>query len=166
MHSCCHQGRTPPCTDLLIERRPARVVVAMHDPNPRVAGQGIFQLREAGIEVEVGLLEDEARRLNEAFIKYITTQMPFVIAKCGMSLDGKIATRAGDARWVTGETSRRMVHRKALTKGKFDGRPVVPTRFTRACPRGHIDDLDWRLYVHGPGDSCKRQLWLDERGAL
>lgn len=111
LEPCCHHGRTPPCTDLLISEKPARVVVAMPDPNPVVSGKGIFELRNAGITVDVGVLEDEARRLNEVFCKYIVTQMPFVIAKCGMSLDGKIATRTGDSKWVTGEESRAMVHR-------------------------------------------------------
>lgn len=110
LEPCCFHGRTPPCTDLIIKHKPSRVVVAMPDPNPKVAGEGIFQLRNAGIEVEAGLLEDEARRLNEAFCKHIVTRMPFVIAKCGMSLDGKIATRTGDSRWVTSEASRRRVH--------------------------------------------------------
>jgi diaminohydroxyphosphoribosylaminopyrimidine deaminase / 5-amino-6-(5-phosphoribosylamino)uracil reductase len=110
LEPCCYEGRTPPCVDLLRERKPKRVIVAMEDPNPKVAGRGIEALREAGVEVSVGLLEDQARKLNEAFIKYITTGMPFVIAKCGMSLDGKIATRTGDSRWVTGEESRKQVH--------------------------------------------------------
>jgi diaminohydroxyphosphoribosylaminopyrimidine deaminase/5-amino-6-(5-phosphoribosylamino)uracil reductase len=111
LEPCTNHGRTPPCTDFIIEHKPARVVVALHDPNPRICGEGIFKLREAGIDVEVGLLEDEARQLNEIFIKYITTGTPFVTAKVGMSLDGKIATRTGDSRWVTGEDSRRMVHK-------------------------------------------------------
>jgi diaminohydroxyphosphoribosylaminopyrimidine deaminase / 5-amino-6-(5-phosphoribosylamino)uracil reductase len=110
LEPCSHTGRTPPCADLIAEKKPERVVAAMADPNPLVAGQGISQLRQAGIEVDVGLLEAEARQLNEVFIKYITTKQPFVIAKCGMSLDGKIATRTGDSRWVTGETSRHLVH--------------------------------------------------------
>lgn len=111
LEPCCHRDkRTPPCTDLLISHKPDRVVVAMHDPNPKVSGEGIFALRNAGVEVEVGLMEDEARRLNEVFRKHITTGLPFVIAKCAMSLDGKIATRTGDSKWVTGEASRRMVH--------------------------------------------------------
>lgn len=110
LEPCCFHGKTPPCTDLIIQHKPARVIVAMHDPNPKVSGEGIFQLRNAGIEVEAGVLEDDARRLNEVFCKFITTHMPFVIAKCGMSLDGKIATRTGDSRWVTCEASRKMVH--------------------------------------------------------
>lgn len=110
LEPCTHEGRTGPCADYIVQHKPARVVVAMHDPNPRVSGEGIFRLRNAGIETDVGLLENEARALNEVFCKYIVTRMPFVIAKCGMTLDGKIATRTGDSKWVTSETSRRMVH--------------------------------------------------------
>jgi len=110
LEPCSHVGRTSPCTEFIINHKPARVVVAMHDPNPRVSGEGIFLLRNAGIQVDVGVLEDEARKLNEVYCKYIMTRVPFVIAKCGMTLDGKIATRTGDSKWVTSETSRQMVH--------------------------------------------------------
>ena len=110
LEPCSYYGKTPPCSDQLVKHKPYRVVVAMDDPNPRVAGEGICHLGAAGIKVEVGLLEDEARNLNEVFVKYITKKMPFVIAKCGMTLDGKIATHTGDSKWITCEESRRMVH--------------------------------------------------------
>lgn len=110
LEPCAHHGRTPPCAPELIQRRPARVVAAMEDPNPKVAGEGAAQLRAAGVAVDIGVCAEAARTLNEAYIKHTTTGRPFVIAKCGMSLDGKIATRTGDSRWVTGEASRRVVH--------------------------------------------------------
>jgi diaminohydroxyphosphoribosylaminopyrimidine deaminase/5-amino-6-(5-phosphoribosylamino)uracil reductase len=110
LEPCCHYGKTPPCTETLIEAGIARVVVATFDPNPVVAGKGVRCLREAGIAVEIGPLEEEAVRLNEAYFKYIQTRRPFVILKAALSLDGKLATRTGDSRWITGEVARRRVH--------------------------------------------------------
>jgi diaminohydroxyphosphoribosylaminopyrimidine deaminase/5-amino-6-(5-phosphoribosylamino)uracil reductase len=110
LEPCSHHARTPPCAELLVKLKPSRVVVAMEDPNPLVSGRGLQLLRNAGIQVEVGLLEDKARQLNEVFIKYITTGLPFVIAKCGMSLDGKIATHTGDSKWITSKKSREHSH--------------------------------------------------------
>jgi len=110
LEPCAHYGRTAPCTDLFLTHRPSRIVIAMEDPNPHVKGGGIEILRSAGITVEVGLLEKEAARLNEIFIKYSKTGMPWVTAKCAMSLDGKIATHTGHSRWITGMTARLATH--------------------------------------------------------
>lgn len=110
LEPCSHYGRTPPCTEKIIASGVKKVVAAMVDPNPKVAGLGLQQLRKAGIEVEIGLCEDEAKRLNQVFLKYISTGKPFVILKTGMSLDGKIATRNGDSKWITSEESRAYVH--------------------------------------------------------
>jgi diaminohydroxyphosphoribosylaminopyrimidine deaminase/5-amino-6-(5-phosphoribosylamino)uracil reductase len=97
LEPCCHQGRTSPCVDAVIAARVRRVVTAMSDPNPLVAGNGIAKLRAAGIQVEVGLLESEARKLNEAFARYILTRRPLVTLKSGMTLDGKIAPPPGES---------------------------------------------------------------------
>lgn len=110
LEPCNHFGRTPPCADAVIRAGVKRVVVGLADPNPLVSGRGIRKLRQAGIQVEVGLLREECRRLNEAFCKYITRRLPFVILKLAASLDGKIATSTGDSRWITDEAARRHVH--------------------------------------------------------
>ncbi|MFT9847475.1 bifunctional diaminohydroxyphosphoribosylaminopyrimidine deaminase/5-amino-6-(5-phosphoribosylamino)uracil reductase RibD [Aneurinibacillus sp. REN35] len=111
LEPCSHYGRTPPCADALIEQGIQRVVIAMLDPNPLVAGQGIARLENAGIEVLTGIGEMEAKRINEAFVKFITTKKPFVTVKTAMTLDGKVATYAGSSRWITGEEARLEVHR-------------------------------------------------------
>ncbi|MBU4258377.1 MAG: bifunctional diaminohydroxyphosphoribosylaminopyrimidine deaminase/5-amino-6-(5-phosphoribosylamino)uracil reductase RibD [Desulfobacteraceae bacterium] len=111
LEPCNHMGRTPPCTLKIIEAGIKRVVVAMKDPNSDVKGGGIDYLKNKGIDVTIGICEDEAKRLNEAFIKYVETGLPFVTLKCAATLDGRIATRTGNARWVSGEESRRYVHK-------------------------------------------------------
>jgi len=110
LEPCSHQGRTPPCADLIIESGIRTVVAAMSDPNPRVAGQGFQKLQNTGILLRIGVLAAEAQKLNEIFIKYITTGLPFVLLKSAISLDGKIATRTGNSKWISGEVSRQVVH--------------------------------------------------------
>ena len=110
LEPCSHYGRTPPCSRALIRAGIKEVVAGMKDPNLLVAGRGFRELRRGGIQVRAGLLEQECRTLNEAFIKYITRQLPFVTLKLAASLDGKIAAVSGDAHWISSEASRRMVH--------------------------------------------------------
>ncbi|AIQ13559.1 bifunctional diaminohydroxyphosphoribosylaminopyrimidine deaminase/5-amino-6-(5-phosphoribosylamino)uracil reductase RibD [Paenibacillus durus] len=110
LEPCSHYGKTPPCSERLIAEGVTRVVIACEDPNPQVAGRGIAMLRKAGIEVEVGLLRERALRLNEKFIKYILTKQPFVTLKSASTLDGKIATRTGDSKWISNEAARGIVH--------------------------------------------------------
>ena len=110
LEPCSHQGRTAPCANALIEARVARVVTAMQDPNPEVNGRGLERLIRAGIQIECGILEEEARRLNETFITYKTKHRPLGILKIAMTLDGKIATRTGESQWITSEESRALVH--------------------------------------------------------
>ncbi len=105
-----HHGKTPPCTKLLIEKGIARCVIAMEDPNPNVSGAGTRELRAAGIAVEIGLLEREARELNRFFIKHITTGLSYVTMKLASTLDGRSALANGESKWITSEASRRKVH--------------------------------------------------------
>jgi len=110
LEPCNHTGRTPPCCDAIIAAGVSRVMAAMRDPNPITNGRGISRLRGAGISVRVGLLAQEARALNEPFCKAMTTGLPWVVAKVGQSLDGKIATARGESRWITSPTARRLGH--------------------------------------------------------
>ena len=111
LEPCAHYGRTPPCADALAEAGVASVHIAVMDPAPHTAGRGVERLREAGIPVTVDDGPPEARRLVEAFAKHVNTGLPFVVAKFAMSLDGRIAARSGDSRWISNETSRREAHR-------------------------------------------------------
>lgn len=118
LEPCCHQGKTPPCTDIIIEKKIARVFVGSMDSNPLVAGKGVQILRDHGIYVETGILDAECRKLNEVFYHYIATKTPFMVMKYAMTLDGKIACATGDSKWVTGEIARTQVHRM---RGRYRG---------------------------------------------
>jgi len=154
LEPCCHHGKTPPCTEALLRAKPARVVVAMKDPFAQVAGKGIEQLRAAGIEVEVGVLEAEARWLNAPYLKLIETGRPWVIAKWAMTLDGKIATRTGSSRWISSEQSRAVVHR---LRGRMDGVMVGRRTAQRDDPL---------LTARPPGPRTATRIVLDTRAVL
>ncbi len=117
LEPCCHHGKTPPCVDALLAAGVKRVVAAMRDPNPAVRGRGFRVLRAAGVQVEIGLLEAEALRLTAPFCKIIRTRRPWVLLKWAQSVDGRIATRAGDSRWISDEAARRHAH---AVRGRVD----------------------------------------------
>lgn len=110
LEPCCHYGKTPPCTEAILEQKIARVVIGSRDPNPKVAGKGVDVLRKAGVIVETDFMREECDRLNPVFFHYITTGMPYVVMKYAMTADGKIATKTGASKWISGEQSRAMVH--------------------------------------------------------
>lgn len=111
LEPCSHTGKTPPCTDRILQAGVRKVVVAMQDPNPLVNGRGLAKLHDAGVRIKTGVLQDKAARLNEVFVKYISTKRPFLTMKAAMTLDGKIATRTKASRWISGERSREYGHR-------------------------------------------------------
>jgi diaminohydroxyphosphoribosylaminopyrimidine deaminase/5-amino-6-(5-phosphoribosylamino)uracil reductase len=154
LEPCCHQGKTPPCTDAVIAAGIRRVVVAQRDPYPAVSGGGIAALRQAGIEVEVGLCEAAARRLNAPYRKLIETGRPWVIAKWAMTLDGKLATTAGQSRWISGEASRAVVHQ---LRGRVDAIIVG---------RGTVEVDDPLLTARPPGPRVATRVVLDSQASL
>jgi diaminohydroxyphosphoribosylaminopyrimidine deaminase / 5-amino-6-(5-phosphoribosylamino)uracil reductase len=111
LEPCSHSGKTPPCCDALIRAGVKRVIAGIGDPNPLVNGNGFKTLNEAGIQTFCGVLEDECRKINRSFIKHVSTGLPYVTFKCAMTLDGNIATATGESRWISGEQSRRHVHK-------------------------------------------------------
>ena len=158
LEPCSHYGRTPPCVKAIIDAGILKVHTAMIDPNPIVSGKGINQLKEAGIEVFVGEHEEKAREINEGYIKFITTGVPFVIAKYAMSLDGKIATREGDSRWISNEDARSYVHRlRHIVDAIMVGANTVindnPRLSARGCSgKGGITKIQpMRIIIDGKG---------------
>jgi len=142
LEPCCHHGKTPPCTEAVIAAGIRRVIAAMSDPFPQVAGGGLAQLADAGITVETGLHEAEARALNAPYLKLLATGRPWVIAKWAMTLDGKLATRTGDSQWISSPASRAVVHRlrsrvDAIVVGRGTAErddPLLTARLENAQP--------------------------------
>jgi diaminohydroxyphosphoribosylaminopyrimidine deaminase/5-amino-6-(5-phosphoribosylamino)uracil reductase len=154
LEPCCHTGKTPPCTDAVLRAGVRRVVAAMQDPFPAVAGKGTALLRAAGVEVTVGVGEAAARRLNAPYLKLLSTGRPYVHAKWAMTLDGKIATATGDSRWVSNEASRARVHE---LRGRVDA--VVAGIGTALAD-------DPQLTARPPGPRTAARVILDSKGRL
>jgi diaminohydroxyphosphoribosylaminopyrimidine deaminase/5-amino-6-(5-phosphoribosylamino)uracil reductase len=154
LEPCCHHGKTPPCTEAVLRAGIRRVVAAMSDPFPSVAGKGADFLRQAGVLVELGLCEPEARRLNAPYLKLLATGRPWVHAKWAMSLDGKIATHSGDSRWISNETSRRRVHK---LRGRMDA--IV-------AGIGTVLADNPQLTARPPGSRTPTRVILDSQGRI
>lgn len=151
LEPCSHTGKTPPCANALIEAGVSRVVLAMQDPNPQVAGKGIERLRQAGIEVEVGILEEQARALNAGFIKRMEKGLPWVRVKLAMSLDGKTAMASGESQWITGSEARRDVQfLRAKADAVLTGIGTVLTDDPSLNVRLSADELDIMGDVNQP----------------
>jgi diaminohydroxyphosphoribosylaminopyrimidine deaminase/5-amino-6-(5-phosphoribosylamino)uracil reductase len=181
LEPCCHHGRTPPCTASIIAAGIRRVFIGMKDPNPQVKGRGIRELKRAGMEVRTGFLEKRCRTLNEAYIKYITTGRPFVTLKLAATLDGRIATKTGESRWITGIEARRYVHRMRtradavmvgsgtvikdnprltarLSRGKSPVRVVVDTEFKTPLSSRVFSSRGGRVLVFTTEKASKRKI--------
>jgi diaminohydroxyphosphoribosylaminopyrimidine deaminase/5-amino-6-(5-phosphoribosylamino)uracil reductase len=150
LEPCCYAGKTPPCTDLIIQSKVGRVIVGMKDPNPRVMGRGIRRLTAAGIDVETGVLGDECRKLNEVFSKYIRTGMPFVALKIAQTLDGNIAESSAHSKWITSMKSRKLVH---ALRARFDAVLVGARTIAADDPRLTVHSVHernpWRIVLDG-----------------
>jgi diaminohydroxyphosphoribosylaminopyrimidine deaminase/5-amino-6-(5-phosphoribosylamino)uracil reductase len=154
LEPCCHQGKTPPCTDALLRAGIGRVVAAMADPFPRVSGQGAAILRAAGVVVTLGVGEAEARQLNAPYLTLLATGRPYVHLKWAMTLDGKIATRTGDSKWISNESSRQLVHQ---LRGRMDAIIVGI---------GTVLADDPQLTARPPGPRTATRIVLDSQGRL
>lgn len=158
LEPCSHHGNTPPCADLVIERDIRRIVVAMEDPNPKVAGRGLARLRDAGAQVSVGACGHEAARLNEAFVHHVGTGRPLVTLKIAATLDGQVATASGDSRWVTSPDARALVHR-----WRAESDAVLIGSGTALSDDPALTVRDWPLF---DGATQPLRVVLDRAGAL
>lgn len=147
---CSHYGKTPPCADLIIRKKVARVVAALEDPNPLVSGRGFRKLRANGIRVTVGVLAEEARHINDVFLTYVTRKRPFVLYKAAMSLDGKIACHTGESQWISSEKSREEVQRlRGILSGIMVGAGTVIADDPRLTCRMEEYENPARIIVDG-----------------
>ena len=150
LEPCSHYGKTPPCADLIIRKKVARVVAALEDPNPLVSGRGFRKLRANGIRVTVGVLAEEARHINDVFLTYVTRQRPFVLYKAAMSLDGKIACHTGESQWISSEKSREEVQRlRGILSGIMVGAGTVIADNPRLTCRMEEYENPARIIVDG-----------------
>ncbi len=154
LEPCCHQGKTGPCSQALVEAGVARVVVGSQDPNPQVAGKGLAELQAAGVAVETGVLAEQTAELIAPFAKLVTVGRPWVIAKWAMTLDGKLATRTGSSQWISGEASRAVVHQ---LRGQVDAILVG---------RGTAEADDPLLTARPPGPRTATRIVLDSAARL
>lgn len=150
LEPCSHYGKTPPCADLIIRKKVARVVAALEDPNPLVSGRGFRKLRANGIRVTVGVLAEEARHINDVFLTYVTMKRPFVLYKAAMSLDGKIACHTGESQWISSEKSREEVQRlRGILSGIMVGAGTVIADNPRLTCRMEEYENPARIIVDG-----------------
>ena len=171
LEPCSHHGKTPPCTEAIVRAGVAEVHAAVVDPNPAVFGQGLSSLEEAGIRTHVGEGETEALKITEAYRKFITTGRPFVTAKFAVSLDGKIATRTGDSRWITGEEARGYAHRlRAAADAVMVGINTVMADDPRLTARDEggapLERQPLRIVVDSRGRTPERAMLLSEPGKV
>jgi diaminohydroxyphosphoribosylaminopyrimidine deaminase/5-amino-6-(5-phosphoribosylamino)uracil reductase len=167
LEPCSTEGRTAPCTDAILQARVRNVVVGAIDLNPRHSGKGIVQLRNAGVRVRDGVLADECAQINEAFNKWIVTGRPFVIAKCGMSLDGRLTRPAGKPRWITGRSARRHAHQlRAGVDAILVGAQTVRADNPRLTVRGvRSARQPWRVVLSRSGKLPRRAHLFSDRRA-
>ncbi len=160
LEPCPHYGRTPPCTEAIIDAGISEVCVALFDPNPAVSARGIKRLSENGIRTHVGMCQQEAYEINEAYIKHVTTGLPFVVAKFAMSLDGKIATKTGDSKWITKDETRKYAHALRHT---VDAIMVGVNTIVADNPRLTAKGCGGR---GGPGKKQPLRLVIDTKGKV